>query len=118
MGSLIEMMVPFKVKALCLPKEVRLATSPPYPNAEEHWKDEIMTRLNGKTWLVSAIRTNPDYTWKWGQKLPQEECFVVGIQEGEHITHYETLPCMLFLLVRDRENPIWWPDRYCEVVGG
>ena len=114
MGSLIEMMVPFKVKALSLPEEITIAT---IRHESGNWHAKMENKLKEKVWTVVAIRTNPTFCIgrDWN---PIEEGFVVRVIENYGSSSYNTFPCVLFLLVRDGENPIWWPDKYCEVVGG
>ena len=107
------MMVPFKVRILPLLEEVTIVTSSCYRST---YKTELENKLLDKVWTVVAIRSNPIFSRTMASPNPIQECFVFKVRENINVSHYENLPCMLFLLVRDGENPVWWPDKYCEVV--
>ncbi len=111
MNSLIEMMVPFRVKALPLPEEVTIATT---RYESESWRANMENKLKEKVWTVVAIRTNPTFRLGGDWSLTEEGFVTRVIKEYGH--PYESFPCMLFLLIKDRENPVWWPDKYCEVI--
>jgi len=106
------MFIPFKVKPWILPRDVYMVED--RGNLLEYNDPEIPQFK--KVWLVAAIVPNPRYRLYKETWSVVERCFVKRIYENKGVSYLESIPCNLFLLVREGELPIWWPDKYCEVI--
>ena len=112
---MIEPIILFKVKTLPLPADIGF--SPVYfPNSKgrDFILNQLYNKIQNKTWTVAGIKVNPRYSPRVGEEPP----YLIFRQEDEGSSRYypRELPCNLFLLVREGETPIWWPDICCDVV--
>ena len=101
-------MIPFRITPLPLPDNITYRSG--YVSEWLLNQRAIEDRIFNKIWTVTAIRTNPKGVTISGGLISEPYFSVYKYSE------YNPFPCNLFLLVREGEVPVWWPDIYCEVV--
>jgi len=103
----MENLIPFEVEPLPLPEGVEF-----YRVYGEEEGKSIETRILGKVYTVVSIKPSPLCQVRFGTGgALVEPCFISHDEYGR-----QHLACDLFLLIRDGEVPVWWPDIYCKAI--
>ena len=103
-------MIPFRITPLPLPDNITYRSG--YYSEWVSNQRAVEDRLFNRIWTVTAIKTNPRGGILMGSEGLVSEPYFTIYRHSDH----NPFPCNLFLLVREDETPIWWPDIYCEVV--